>query len=87
MSASALLREKVWAKFATFTHSICGCKRGLQNKDFAIHRIPGKDNPGDLMTKYLDAATMLQFMEYLGLEVSTGTSEIAPKMLGLIDRR
>ena len=48
----------------------------LQSGDFQLFKVPGKENPGDLMTKYLDAPTMNRWTHKLGVEFPESTSAL-----------
>ena len=47
-----------------------------------LHKIPGKDNPGDVFTKYVDKATMESALEKMSLKFQNGRSAIAPAIMG-----
>ena len=43
------------------------------------HKVGGKDNPSDAMTKALDATTLHRHAEFMGAVVRTGRAQAAPK--------
>ena len=56
-------------------------QEGIHNKDFSIEKVAGHENCADLMTKYLDEATMMRHMQTLNLEYREGRAAIAPKVV------
>lgn len=51
----------------------------MHKKRLGLEKVPGKENPSDLQTKYLDAATMRKHLEKIGSEVRSGRPEAAPE--------
>ena len=52
----------------------------VRAKDFALTKVPGADNPGDIFTKYLDRITMERHLKNLGLEFEAGRADSAPEL-------
>ena len=52
----------------------------IRKKDFLLSKIPGADNPADMLTKYVDRATMQKHMKNLGLRLEEGRAETAPNI-------
>ena len=50
----------------------------LKGPDISISKLPGLDNPSDLMTKYKDRSSSETFMGTLGFEAAKGRPHIAP---------
>jgi len=48
--------------------------------DFIVSKVWGKENPADLLTKFLDNKTMINCMEMFGLMYMTGRSAEAPQL-------
>ena len=48
----------------------------LQAGDFQLFKVPGKENPGDLMTKHLDAPTMDKRTHKLGVGFPNSASRL-----------
>ena len=48
----------------------------LHAGDFQLFKVPGKENPGDLMTKYLDAPTISKWSSKLGMEFPHAVSKL-----------
>ena len=48
----------------------------LQAGDFKLFKVPGKENPGDLMTTHLDAPTIAKWTSRLGVEFPQSTSKL-----------
>ena len=52
----------------------------LKTGDFALHKISGKENPADMLTKYLDAPTLQHLLELAWLEKEQGRAALAPEL-------
>ena len=52
----------------------------VRMKSFTIKKIWGKENPADLMTKYLDKATIDKMVEKLFMEYMSGRARTAPHL-------
>ena len=52
----------------------------LRKKDFSLLKIPGSENPADILTKYVDKALMSKHMTKLGLHLEDGRAESAPSI-------
>ena len=52
----------------------------LRKKDFALVKIPGAENPADMLTKYVDKALMQKHMSKLGLHYEGGRAASAPSI-------
>ena len=50
----------------------------LRCGEFTLSRIPGANNPSDILTKYVDRATLQKHLSTLGLSVEHGRAESAP---------
>ena len=50
---------------------------------FAIHKVDGKINPADILTKYLDRATMETHLKTLGMKSMSGRPACAPAAVGV----
>ena len=50
----------------------------VKNGDLAVDKCWGGENPADLLTKYLNRATMGKSMEIFGLKVCEGRAALAP---------
>ena len=51
----------------------------LRNKQFALFKVRGEDNPADLMTKHLTRDKMLHHLKFLGAEFREGRAQVAPQ--------
>ena len=60
--------------------SLLWVQQKVRNGDLSIEKIPGVDNPADVLTKYVDAATMTRHLESVGLLYESGRAELAPKL-------
>ena len=60
--------------------SLLWIQQKVRNGDLEVDKIPGGDNPADLLTKHLDRATMCKHMSALGLEYEEGRAAPAPKL-------
>ena len=50
----------------------------IANKDMKLSKVWGHDNPADLLTKHLDAATLQRHLRLLGIEYREGRSAETP---------
>ncbi len=55
----------------------------LRHGDFRVRKVPGKENPADLLTKHLPAPEVQAHMESLGFATSTSRAALAPKLSSL----
>ena len=51
--------------------------------DFKVSKVWGKENPADLLTKFLDNQTMLKHMDHFNVCYMTGRSAEAPSLSNL----
>ena len=51
----------------------------LRSGEFSLHKHPGLENPGDLLTKHVDAATLHGHCERAGLKFFPGRADSAPR--------
>ena len=52
----------------------------LRKKDFTLTKIPGSDNPADMLTKHVDKSIMSKHMKTLGLRYEGGRAASAPSI-------
>ena len=52
-----------------------------RQRRFEVVKVPGADNPSDLMTKHLDAGTINEMMQRMGLTPRGGRAQSAPKLI------
>ena len=50
----------------------------LRMGDFSLHKHPGQENPGDVLTKHVDATTLRAHCERAGVRFLAGRAESAP---------
>ena len=50
---------------------------------FTIHKVDGQINPADILTKYLDRATMEKHLKTLGMKQMSGRPACAPAAMGV----
>ena len=50
----------------------------LKKKDFSLEKIPGAENPSDMLTKHVDKCTLVKHMKTLGLTYEVGRAGSAP---------
>ena len=55
----------------------------VQRGDFIVSKVWGKENPADLLTKFLDAETIKKHMNLFGLMYLTGRAAEAPQLGGV----
>ena len=52
----------------------------IRKKDFTLEKVPGADNPGDMLTKHVPREVMAKHMSELGLYLEEGRAESAPSL-------
>ena len=52
----------------------------LHRGDFSLTKIPGSENPADLLTKHVPREIMARHMEFLGLRTEDGRAASAPTL-------
>jgi len=52
----------------------------LRRKDFSLDKVPGADNPSDMLTKHVDRALLERHMARLGLRYEAGRADSAPTL-------
>ena len=52
----------------------------IANKDLKLSKVWGHENPADLLTKHLDAASMQRHMRLIGFEYRSGRSLETPSI-------
>ena len=52
----------------------------LRRGDFALTKIPGNDNPADMLTKHVSRDIMLKHMETIGIKSESGRASSAPTL-------
>ena len=50
----------------------------LRCKEFTLGKVPGVDNPADILTKHVERPVLLKHLATLGLISETGRAESAP---------
>ena len=55
----------------------------VRDGELMVGKILGADNPADILTKHVDAATLRKHLESIGMEYESGRAESAPELSGL----
>ena len=72
-----------WAKRATFTFIVCGCRSGSAQAKFHSRKFfGGGENPADLLTKTLDKNKLLRCLDVFEVKYAPGRAAIAPTVAG-----
>ena len=50
----------------------------VKKKDVVLERVPGVDNPADILTKHVDQALLQKHAQFLGLRQEAGRATSAP---------
>ena len=50
----------------------------VKAKELLLFKVPGKENPSDLMTKYKSLPEIVRFLQMLGIRSEDGRSALAP---------
>ena len=69
--------EEGWAKLDLTTADVWAQDK-LRACDFSLARIPGVDNPADILTKYVERPLLQKHLNTLRLYVEEGRPESAP---------
>ena len=51
----------------------------VQSRRLGLDKVPGRDNPSDLQTKYLDATSMAKHLRRIGAQIREGRPDAAPE--------
>ena len=52
----------------------------IQKGDFVLDRVPGVDNPADILTKHVDQTLLSKHLGFMGLVFEDGRAESAPNI-------
>ena len=55
----------------------------VRDGELTVGKILGADNPADILTKHVDAATLRKHLGSIGMEYESGRAESAPELSGL----
>ena len=55
----------------------------VRNGDVTLLKVLGSDNPADIFTKYVDAATMNKALDFMNVHFMSGRPECAPAAMGI----
>ena len=55
-------------------------QNAVQQKSLALKKVPGMENPSDLLTKHLDAMTIEKYLTKMGIVALPGPAGIAPEL-------
>ena len=52
----------------------------VKKKDFDLLRVPGADNPADILTKHVNEALLAKHLKFMGLRFEQGRAASAPSI-------
>ena len=52
----------------------------VKTGDFTLNKVPGPENPADLLTKYLDGPSIEKHVKRMAIKYEGGRAESAPKL-------
>ena len=58
------------------------CQEQVRLGKVSLHKVLGSENPADIMTKYVDSATLKKMLKIINLIPMSGRAEIAPAAAG-----
>ena len=58
----------------------------LRSGDFALSKVPGSENPADLMTKFIDKPVMDKLLPLINVETEDGRADSAPQLTCMVNR-
>ena len=79
-AAVGICRRKGLGKIRHLATADLWVQDRLKKKDFELVRVPGVDNPADILTKHVEAALLRKHMLRLGLRLEEGRAASAPQI-------
>ena len=79
-AAIGICRRRGLGKVGHLATSDLWVQDRLRTKDFDLKKVPGADNPSDILTKHIDHSTLDKHLSGLGLIAEAGRAVSAPKL-------
>ena len=79
-AAIGISRRRGLGKVRHLATAVLWMQDRIRNGDFSLEKIPGNDNPGDMLTKHVQRELMMKHMTTLGLFYEDGRAESAPAL-------
>ena len=79
-AALSMSRRTGIGKVRHLDTSLLWIQQKVRDRDIAVEKVPGADNPADCLTKHVDHATMLKHLSSMSLEYESGRAESAPTL-------
>ena len=79
-AALGIARRLGIGKIRHLDTSLLWIQQKIKDKDLTVSKVLGADNPADVLTKYVDRATMDKHLATMGLEYESGRAASAPEL-------
>ena len=82
-AAIGMCRRKGLGKVRHLATTDLWIQERVRSKEIELVKIWGTENPADVLTKYVDRASMIKAMDTLGVIIMTGRPACAPAAMGI----
>ena len=82
-AALGICRRKGLGKVCHLDCADIRVQEACRSKRRFLHKVDGKQNPADVLTKYVDRPTMQAALEKISMKQMSGRPECAPKAMGI----
>ena len=82
-AAIGMCRRKGLGKVRHLATTDLWIQEKVRSKEIELVKILGTENPADVLTKYVDRASMLKAMTTLGIVIMSGRPSCAPVAMGI----
>ena len=82
-AAIGIARRRGMGKIRHLDCSDLWVQEKIRNKQIALHKVLGTENPADAFTKYVNAETLKMAMSKIGMQRLDGRPACAPDTLGI----
>ena len=79
-AAVGICRRKGLGKIRHLATADLWVQDRVKKKDFILERIPGVDNPADILTKHVDQMLLSKHTTFMGLRFEKGRAASAPQI-------
>ena len=85
-AALGICRRKGLGKIRHLDCTDLWIQEAVHSKRIFLHKVLGTENPADVLTKYVDRATMNAALERMGMKTLTGRPKCAPAAMGVSEK-
>ena len=79
-AAIGICRRRGLGRIRHLSTSDLWIQERLRNGEFQLSKIPGAENPADLLTKHVDGPTIQRLLPLINLEEEHGRPDSAPRL-------